>query len=172
MTSIASSSHLPALAEPHEREAVARELEATLRELVALSLTGKQLHWAAVGALFRPLHSHIDDLVDSWRDLSDTVAERAVALGYVPDGQAQAVAERSELTPVSSSPIEDHLVVWELTHRLAMVSERVRGRMERLGELDLASQDVLIEVVRALEEQQWMLRAQLGSRVLAADRSH
>ena len=36
--------------------------------------------------------------------------------------------------------------------------------MDRLGEIDLASQDVLIEVVRTLEEQQWMLRAQLTNR--------
>jgi hypothetical protein len=36
--------------------------------------------------------------------------------------------------------------------------------MDRLGEIDLASQDVLIEVVRALEEQQWMLRVQLSGR--------
>jgi DNA-binding ferritin-like protein len=34
--------------------------------------------------------------------------------------------------------------------------------MDRLGELDLASQDVLIEVVRALEQQLWMIRVQLG----------
>ena len=50
----------------------------------------------------------------------------------------------------------------ELTHRVAEVSERVRERMNRLGDADLASQDVLIEVVRELEKQQWMLRAQLG----------
>ena len=50
----------------------------------------------------------------------------------------------------------------ELTHRVAEVSEQVRGRMNRLGDADLASQDVLIEVVRELEQQQWMLRAQLG----------
>jgi DNA-binding ferritin-like protein len=35
--------------------------------------------------------------------------------------------------------------------------------MERLGEVDAVSQDVLIDVVRALEEQQWMLRAQLAA---------
>jgi DNA-binding ferritin-like protein len=35
--------------------------------------------------------------------------------------------------------------------------------MGRLVEIDFASQDVLIEVVRTLEEQQWMLRAQLGA---------
>jgi DNA-binding ferritin-like protein len=46
--------------------------------------------------------------------------------------------------------------------RIAKVSELVRARMDRLGEVDLASQDVLIDVVRALEEQQWMLRVQLS----------
>jgi DNA-binding ferritin-like protein len=35
--------------------------------------------------------------------------------------------------------------------------------MDRLGEIDAASQDVLIDVVRTLEEQQWMLRAQLDA---------
>jgi DNA-binding ferritin-like protein len=50
----------------------------------------------------------------------------------------------------------------ELTHRIAEVGERARERMNRLGDADLTSQDVLIEVVRKLEKQQWMLRAQLG----------
>jgi starvation-inducible DNA-binding protein len=52
------------------------------------------------------------------------------------------------------------VVVRELTSRLAEVAERARERMDRLGELDAASQDVVIEVVRALEEQLWMIRAQ------------
>jgi hypothetical protein len=34
--------------------------------------------------------------------------------------------------------------------------------MDWLGELDLASQDVLIEAVRELEQQLWMIRAQLA----------
>jgi DNA-binding ferritin-like protein len=32
--------------------------------------------------------------------------------------------------------------------------------MDRLGELDAASQDVLTDVVRELEQQLWMIRAQ------------
>ena len=164
MNSSATSSHLPALEEPHEREAIGHNLEATLHDLVNLALIGKQLHWAVVGHLFRPLHKQLDELVDSWRELSDVVAERAVALGYVPDGQAQAVAAGSEIGPVTQGPIEDHAVVWELTNRIAIASERARTRMDRLGEIDAASQDVLIEVVRKLEEQQWMLRAQLAGR--------
>ena len=164
MSEIGTSTHLPVLDEPHLREAAGHALEATLRELVDLSLIGKQLHWAVVGPLFRPLHLHLDELVDTWRELSDMVAERAVALGYVPDGQAQAVAAGSPLTPVMRGPVEDHAVVWELVQRISKVSELVRARMDRLDEIDLASQDVLIDVVRALEEQQWMLRVQLTGR--------
>src|SRR5919201_1059509 len=122
MASPATSTYLPTLEVPHEREGVGHELQATLHELIDLSLIGKQLHWAVVGPLFRPLHLQLDELVVSWHELSDTVSERSVA----------------------------------------EVSDRVRNRMNRLGDADLASQDVLIEVVRELEKQQWMLRAQLG----------
>ena len=162
MASPATSTYLPTLEVPHLREGVGQELQATLHELIDLSLIGKQLHWAIFGPLFRPLHLHLDELVESWHELADTLAERAVALGFVPDGQASAVAAGSQLAPVARGPLEDHLVVRALTHRVAEVSERARDRMNRIGDADLASQDVLIEVVRELEKQQWMLRAQLG----------
>ena len=157
----ATTTHLPALG-THQRDDVGEHLQATLIELVDLSLFGKQLHWSVVGHLFRPLHLHLDELVESWRALSDTVAERAVAIGHFPDGQAAALA-RAELRGVERGAIDDEKVVRLLSERLADVAERIRERMDRLGELDLASQDVLIEVVRALEQQLWMVRAQFGS---------
>jgi len=160
MTVIPSSqAHLPALGE-HQRAEIGNELQATLVELIDLSLAGKQLHWCVVGPLFRPLHLQLDELIASWRELSDTVAERAVAIGFWPDGQAGAVAASSQISPLEPGAIADHLVVRELTHRLGDVGERIRERMDRLGELDAASQDVLVEVVRALEQQLWMIRAQ------------
>ena len=55
--------------------------------------------------------------------------------------------------------------VRELTRLVADTSERVRERMDRIGELDLASQDVLIEVTRELEQQRWMIRTQLSKDV-------
>ena len=62
----------------------------------------------------------------------------------------------------SLGALETAVVVRELVQRLADVTERIRGRMDRLGELDLASQDVVIEVVRELEKQLWMVRSQLA----------
>jgi starvation-inducible DNA-binding protein len=167
MASTQAQAHLPALGE-HQRDEVGNQLQATLVELVDLSLLGKQLHWTVTGPLFRPLHEHLDELVDSWRELSDLVAERAVAVGVFPDGQSAAVAAGSGLHAVERGPLEDHVVVRELTERLADVSERVRERMDRLGEIDAASQDVVIEVLRELEKQLWMIRAQFGHQVVDA----
>jgi starvation-inducible DNA-binding protein len=160
MASTATEAHLPAL-DHHHREEVGRELQATLVELIDLSLLGKQLHWNIFGRPFKPLHEHLDELVDSWRELSDTVAERAVALGYSPDGQAGAVSQGSGIAPIDAGALDTDTATRELVERLADVTERIRGRMDRLGEIDLASQDVLIEVVRELEKQLWMLRSSL-----------
>jgi len=136
-------------------------LQGTLVDLIDLALVGKQLHWSIVGPQFRALHLQLDELVDSWRALSDDVAERAVAIGEFPDGQADAVAAGEELRKVQRGPIEDDAVVRELARRIAEAAERARARMDRLGALDGASQDVLTDVVRELEKQLWMVRAQL-----------
>ena len=161
MPSSAQAAHLPAISS-RERKEIGRQLQATLVELIDLALLGKQLHWSIVGAHFRTLHPQLDELVDSWRELSDTVAERAVAMGFAVDGQSATVA--GSVNAVGTGPLEDHVVVRELTTRLAEVAERVRERMGRLGELDAASQDVIIEVLRALEQQLWMVRVQLSAR--------
>ena len=161
MASIGNTTDLPALG-AHRRDEIGGDLQATLVELLDLSLVGKQLHWSVVGPLFRPLHEQLDELVDSWREMADTVAERAVALGFPPDGQAAAIAAGSELAGIARGPLDDRSVVRELSARLARAAEQARVRMDRLGDLDLASQDVLIEVVRELEKQLWMVRAQLG----------
>ena len=160
MTSDTRATHLPALDE-HQRRETGNELQATLVELVDLSLVGKQLHWNIFGRPFKPLHQHLDELVDSWRELFDTVAERAVALGIAPDGRAATVNANSDIEPVDAGPLDTDTATRELVARLADVTERIRARMDRLGDLDLASQDVLIEVVRELEKQLWMLRVSL-----------
>lgn len=160
MVSTSNLTHLPALG-AHDRDAIGSELQATLVDLIDLALVGKQLHWSVVGPRFRSVHLEIDVLVDSWRELSDVVAERAVAIGEFPDGQADAVAASEELTKLARGPIEDDAVLRELARRIAEAAERARTRMDRLGALDGASQDVLVEVVRELEKQLWMVRAQL-----------
>ena len=157
-----TQAHLPALADPHQRDDVGNQMQATLVELVDLSLLGKQLHWSVVGPHFKPLHEQLDEFVDSWRELSDTVAERAVALGYYVDGQSAAVAAGSGLARLERGALDGHVVVRELAERLNDIADRVRERMDRMGDIDAVSQDVLIDVLHALEKQLWMIRVQTG----------
>jgi starvation-inducible DNA-binding protein len=83
-------------------------LQTTLVELIDLSLIGKQLHWNINGRPFKPLHEHLDELVDTWRQLSDTVAEGVVALGIAPDGQAGRVNANSRIEPVDRGTRHRH----------------------------------------------------------------
>jgi starvation-inducible DNA-binding protein len=144
----------------HEQIEIGRELQATLAELINLALLGKHLHWSVVGAGFRSIHLELDEFVASWSTLADLVAERSVAVGYSPDGQAKTIAESGELSEVTTGPLPDREVIQILTHRLIEAVANCRVRIATIGNYDLASQDVLIKVALALEEQLWMVRAQ------------
>jgi len=158
MTTTETQAHLPAVPE-HERKEAGHLLQQTLVELIDLALNGKQLHWNIAGHGFRALHLQLDELIDEWHELADTVAERAVAIGCPVDGRARAVAEQSGLQPAAPGSVAVGDAIAILAQRLAVVDELVRERADRAGALDLASQDVLIDVIRLLEKQLWMVRS-------------
>src|SRR3954469_14718771 len=137
MESVANSVQLPPLDNPNERVAVGEELQLVLQDLIDLSLVGKQLHWSVVGAAARSVHLFLDELVEEWRELADVVAERAVTLGFVPDGQSSAVSHGALGGPVPVRSVVDHSVIWELARRVAAAAERVRERLPRIGAADL-----------------------------------
>jgi starvation-inducible DNA-binding protein len=159
MSTSAGVTHLASFG-GHACEEITTVLQQTLVDLIDLGLFGKQLHWAVVGKLFRPLHTQLDELVESTGHLADTVAERMAAVGGNPDGQASTVASSSQRVRFPPEPVEAQESVRAVAYRLHEAAERTRDRMNRLGELDVASQDVLIEVVRELEKQLWMVRVQ------------
>lgn len=72
--------------------ATAPALQDTLVDLLGLSLVGKQAHWNIVGPRFRSIHLQLDEVVATARAHSDTVAERAAALGVSPDGRPETIA--------------------------------------------------------------------------------
>jgi starvation-inducible DNA-binding protein len=123
MTTDVREAHLPPLDE-HPRRESGNELQATLIELIDLSLIGEQLHWNIFGRPFPSLHEQLDELVDTWRDLADTVAERAVALGIAPDGQAGTVNVNSDIRPVAAGALDTDTATRELVTRLALIAER------------------------------------------------
>ena len=146
------------------RDMVAGELQSTLVELIDLALQGKQAHWNLVGPNFRPLHLQLDEMVDEYRAWSDLVAERMVAIGLPADGRAQTIASAEAVQPFPAGEVSDRDVLKMFVDRLSTVGDRVRDRVNTLGEPDPTSQDILIQVVHGLDKQLWMIRAQLAGR--------
>ncbi|HXR27210.1 MAG TPA: DNA starvation/stationary phase protection protein [Candidatus Baltobacteraceae bacterium] len=134
-------------------------LQATLVELLDLSLDAKQAHWNVIGPGFKPVHVFLDELTDQYRDWYDTVAERMTAIGVSPDGRSATVAATSPLGTLPAGAIADQAALAAMDERVTLVASNIQGRIDSLGDLDLATQDVFIEVLRGLEKQRWMLRA-------------
>ena len=143
------------------KQQVAAELQALLVDLLALALDSKQAHWHVTGNHFVPVHEQLDAVVDDAREWADLVAERAVTLGLPVDGRPATVAEASRVAPFQEGFVEDDKVVPLVIEELLVVSERTRTAIERLGDLDLVTQDLVIEIQRGLEKHLWMFQAQL-----------
>ncbi|MEU3555492.1 Dps family protein [Streptomyces fragilis] len=137
-------------------------LQGALVDLVDLSLVAKQVHWNVVGPRFRSLHLQLDDVVTSARAHSDSVAERASALGVSPDGRAATVASGSGISTVADGWIKDGDAVRALVDALGAVIGRMRARVQETEQPDPITQDLLIGITADLEKHHWMFQAENG----------
>jgi starvation-inducible DNA-binding protein len=143
------------------KKTTVKDLQATLVELLDLSLLGKQAHWNVVGSHFRSIHLQLDEIVDIARLSSDRVAERLATIGASPDGRAETVATSSELAPFPEGFVAGTDTVKLVTAAMETIADRMRERIVRIGEDDPVSQDILIGISDEVEKAAWMLRAQL-----------
>lgn len=144
------------------RQITGDALQDTLVELLGLSLLAKQAHWNVVGPRFRTIHLQLDEVVATARSYADKVAERSAALGVPPDGRAATVAESGVLPGAKEGWLRDTEVVRLLVDALGGAVGRLRERVAATEESDLVTQELLIQVTAALEEQSWMFQAENG----------
>ncbi|PAZ11537.1 DNA starvation/stationary phase protection protein [Streptomyces sp. SA15] len=142
------------------RQVTGDALQSTLVDLLGLSLTGKQAHWNLVGPRFRSIHLQLDELVSAAREFSDTVAERAAALGMPPDGRPETIASAFTLPGPKDGWVRDSEVVEVMVEALEAAIGRLRERIEATEEADRVTQDLLITVTAELEKQRWMFDAE------------
>ncbi|MGC0379703.1 Dps family protein [Streptomyces sp. SAI-229] len=143
-----------------EREITGRALQATLVDLLDLSLVAKQAHWNLYGPRFRSIHQQLDEVVTTAREYADTVAERAAVLGVGPDGRAATVAATSGLPEFPAGWTADSVAVEALVTVFSTVISSMRARIEETGRSDAVTQDLLIGLTAELEKQSWMFQAE------------
>jgi starvation-inducible DNA-binding protein len=143
---------------PEQQKPTAQTLQNTLVELIDLNRAAKQAHWNVEGPLFYELHILLDEFVEDYRQDSDIVAERLLAIHHSADGRPKVVSQTAQLPVFPEGYLNDYEVLDVLSQRLNTVTHRLRDRINTLDQFDLVSQDVLIEVERDLDEHLWMLR--------------
>ncbi|BBB00555.1 putative starvation-induced DNA protecting protein [Actinacidiphila reveromycinica] len=143
-----------------DRKTVGDALQGALVDLIDLSLLAKQVHWNVIGPRFRSIHLQLDEVVDAARSASDTVAERASAIGVTPDGRAGTVSKTSGIDTVTDGWVKDGEVVGIMVAALDACITRMRERIESTDEPDPVSQDLLIGITADLEKFHWMFQAE------------
>ena len=138
-------------------------LQDRLNALNDLALTLKHIHWNVVGPHFIAVHEMLDPQVKSVRKMVDTTAERIATLGASPVGTPGAlVKERGwDDYSIGRADAMAHLGALDLTYDGIITSHR--DAMKKLEDLDLVTQDMLIQQLAELEQFQWFVRAHLES---------
>jgi len=138
-------------------------LNARLADAIDLELQAKQAHWNVKGPNFIGLHELFDQVAASAAKYKDDIAERAVMLGGVAVGTAQAVVERTTLPPypVEAQDWKSHVDC--VSSALAKFGTALRQGIEDADELDDAvTSDLLTGIAHEVDKYMWFVEAHRG----------
>lgn len=138
-------------------------LQERLTALTDLHLTLKHVHWNVVGPHFIAVHEMIDPQVEDVRAMTDEIAERIATLGGSPVGtMAAMVAARSwDDYSLGRAGTAEHLGALDMVYQ-GVINDQ-REAIEKAGEVDPVSEDMLIGQAAKLELFHWFVRAHLES---------
>ncbi|GEB93942.1 Dps family protein [Microbacterium lacticum] len=139
---------------------LSENLQKVLVDLLELASQGKQAHWNVIGTNFRDTHLALDEIIDSAREFSDTIAERMRALHALPDGRSDTVAESTTLPEFPQGEIATTEVTDLITARLEDTVATCRGVHDQVDEEDPTSADIFHEIIEKLEQYAWMMSAE------------
>ncbi|MFG1783846.1 Dps family protein [Rhodococcus oryzae] len=135
-------------------------LQKVLVDLIELHLQGKQAHWNLVGINFRDLHLQLDEIVDTAREASDTIAERMRALNAVPDGRSDTVAASTTLPAIPPGEQSTADTADLISIRIYAAVDTVRSVHDDVDAADPSSADLLHSIIDDLEKAAWMLKSE------------
>lgn len=135
-------------------------LNARLADAIDLELQAKQAHWNVKGPNFIGLHELFDKVAAAAAAFKDDIAERAVMLGGIAVGTAQAVVERTTLPPYPSEAQDWHAHVDCLASALAKFGTALRKGIEDATELeDAVTADLFTGIAHEVDKYMWFVEA-------------
>jgi starvation-inducible DNA-binding protein len=122
----------------------------------------KQAHWNVRGPAFIAIHELFDKAADMVEDYSDTIAERAAALGGTAEGTVQVAVDRSFLEQYKLGVAGEKAHLTAVTAALAAFGDSARKAIDEAAAFgDQDTSDVFTEVSRGVDKQLWLVESHL-----------
>ena len=102
----------------------------------------------------------LDEIVDTAREASDTIAERMRALHAVPDGRSDTVTASTTLPAIPPTELSTTDAVDLITTGIYAAVDTVRTVHDDIDAADPSSADLLHNIIDDLEKQAWMLKSE------------
>ncbi|MGE0740515.1 MAG: DNA starvation/stationary phase protection protein Dps [Hyphomonadaceae bacterium] len=145
------------------RKAMIALLNARLADAIDLRLAVKQAHWNVKGPSFIALHELFDQIQGRVDAFVDDIAERAVALGGVVAGTAQAAVKGSKLEAYPTDVTDEKQHLQLLADRLSGFGKLAREAINAADEAgDKDTADLFTGVSRQMDKDLWFIEAHLG----------
>jgi starvation-inducible DNA-binding protein len=144
-----------------EYRPVLEVLQSNLLDQILMSLQVKQAHWNIVGPRFISIHEFLDLIYGTLQEQIDQSAERIRHLRAFPNGDARLIAKNELLEPMPAGEISDIEVVDLITHRLEVVIDAFRKRLQTIEEVDVVTSDMIHGHIEKLEAHGWMMRSNI-----------
>jgi starvation-inducible DNA-binding protein len=120
----------------------------------------KQAHWNVRGPTFIGIHELFDQVADTVEGYSDTIAERAGALGGTPEGTIQTAVEHSFLQRYRLGIADAEAHVAAVTAALASFGGLARNAIDQTAsDGDADTSDVFTEISRGVDQQLWLVES-------------
>lgn len=147
---------------PDVASGVAQFLQPLVANLTAMHVDGKQAHWHVRGPNFIGIHELLDVYVDHVREWADLVAERVVALGLPVDGRIATTAKSTTTPPLRNGFQSTPDTIAQVVAQIDATLEVLHTGIDELEDIDVNSQDVLVEIERGLVKDRWFLHAHIA----------
>ncbi len=146
----------------NNRQALIALLSARLADSADLRSQVKWAHWNLKGLHFIQLHELFDSISSHLDEQTDTIAERAVALGGVANGTVREAAAKSGLKEADLTASDGPSMLKFLVHNVAHHANAMRTAVQESGDLgDPITADLFTQLTRELDKDLWFLEAHI-----------
>jgi starvation-inducible DNA-binding protein len=125
----------------------------------------KEAHWLVTGENFIALHELFDRQAELMRGHVDALAERKRQLGGIPRGTIRQASEQTRLPDFPEGIQDERSILVALVDRYdAFAGHLEAGAGVAREANDIASEDLYIQILRAVNLQRWFLQSHLEGR--------